>query len=255
MPMEVTAERMHAALLAAFEGLFASLDGARFQDRGSHVRIRFPAMPHPMFNGVWPVSDGDAAAVLAEAVAEIESDAVPCGVLMRNGFPACEATATGLGFTEREALPGMMAVPADFHPPEPPDLRIMRADPSTREVVLDVTSRGFEVPPRFFAPLLTDRALARMATWLAIAGDEPVTTALGYVAGGGVGIFDVATPPEHRRKGYGTAVTAHAVQAGFADGAAFAFLQSSAIGESVYRALGFTQVETYVLLTRPRGET
>jgi predicted acetyltransferase len=65
--------------------------------------------------------------------------------------------------------------------------------------------------------------------------------------GAAVGIFNVATPKSHRGNGYGTAVTSRAVVEGFSAGAAFAYLQSSAIGESVYRRLGFEQVSTYTI--------
>ena len=45
-----------------------------------------------------------------------------------------------------------------------------------------------------------------------------------------VGIFNVATPSGHRRRGYGGAITAHAVHAAFADGADLAWLQTTEIG-------------------------
>lgn len=51
--------------------------------------------------------------------------------------------------------------------------------------------------------------------------------------------------------GYGPALTAQAARDGFAAGAELAWLQSSAMGHSVYRRLGFRDVETYLLLTRP----
>jgi predicted GNAT family acetyltransferase len=79
-----------------------------------------------------------------------------------------------------------------------------------------------------------------------------VSTAVGYSIDGTVGIFNVATPPEFRRRGYGAAITAHAARDGLNHGADLAWLQSSSMGESVYLRLGFREVETYLLHTRPR---
>src|SRR6266550_3810927 len=73
--------------------------------------------------------------------------------------------------------------------------------------------------------------------------DKPTTSELEVIS--------VATPSEHRGRGYGAAITWHAVREGFATGAELAYLQASAIGESVYRRLGFREVVTYLLLTRP----
>jgi predicted GNAT family acetyltransferase len=61
----------------------------------------------------------------------------------------------------------------------------------------------------------------------------------------------VATPEEHRGKGYGAAITTEAVRAGFDAGADLAGLQSSPMGESVYRRIGFRKVETYTLFAPP----
>jgi hypothetical protein len=62
--------------------------------------------------------------------------------------------------------------------------------------------------------------------------------------GGCTGVFSVATPPAHRRRGYGAALTARAVTDGLAAGAAWAWLQSSPPGYGIYARLGFRTVET-----------
>jgi predicted GNAT family acetyltransferase len=77
-----------------------------------------------------------------------------------------------------------------------------------------------------------------------------VSTAIGWHGGDALGVFCVATPARFRGRGYAGLATSAAVAAGFEDGATFAFLQSSALGEPVYRRLGFRQVSTYRFLTR-----
>ena len=66
-----------------------------------------------------------------------------------------------------------------------------------------------------------------------------------------VGIYSVATPAAHRGRGYGGALTAWATAHSFAAGATFAYLQSSEIGVSVYRRIGFRQVDMFAVYTRP----
>src|SRR5262249_54205396 len=78
-----------------------------------------------------------------------------------------------------------------------------------------------------------------------------VATALGVTLGGATGVFNVATLPEYRGRGYGAALTSRVVCDGFGAGASFAFLQAREIGQGVYRRLGFRDIEEYVLLTRP----
>ncbi len=53
-----------------------------------------------------------------------------------------------------------------------------------------------------------------------------------------------------RGRGFGAAATSAAVTAGFDAGAGSAFLQASAIGEGIYRRLGFEEVARYVFLGR-----
>ena len=74
---------------------------------------------------------------------------------------------------------------------------------------------------------------------------EVVTTGLGATRGSSVGIFNIATPPEHRGRGFGAAITARAVSDGFADGARWSYLQSSLAGYDIYTRLGFATVERW----------
>ncbi len=101
------------------------------------------------------------------------------------------------------------------------------------------------------------RALARSFTapvtagligyelYLGYADDEPVATS-GLVLNNGVaGVYMVSTVPDQRRHGYGEQVTRQAMLRGREAGALFASLQSSAMGFSVYRRMGFRQVGAY----------
>ena len=74
-----------------------------------------------------------------------------------------------------------------------------------------------------------------------------VSTALGVTTERATGIFNVATLPEHRRRGHGAALTA---RDGFADGAGLAHLHASPLGSPVYGRLGFRHVEDYVVQAR-----
>jgi ribosomal protein S18 acetylase RimI-like enzyme len=72
-----------------------------------------------------------------------------------------------------------------------------------------------------------------------------VATGLGFTVDDHVGIFNVATSPEVRRRGYGAALTARATEDGLAAGAGWAWLQSSPSGYRVYERLGFRPVERW----------
>jgi predicted GNAT family acetyltransferase len=72
-----------------------------------------------------------------------------------------------------------------------------------------------------------------------------VTTGMGLTIGSYVGVFNIATPPARRRRGYGAAVTVRAVADGVAAGARWAWLQSSGAGYPVYDRLGFRTTEDW----------
>ena len=59
---------------------------------------------------------------------------------------------------------------------------------------------------------------------------------------GTVGVYNVATVEDARRRGYGAAVTRRAIADGVTRGATVAILQSSDMGRPVYAAMGFREV-------------
>jgi hypothetical protein len=104
-----------------------------------------------------------------------------------------------------------------------------------------VIAAGFETGEEPFRQMVTPGTLRLpgVRCYLGDVGGHPVTTGIGVTLGAFVGIFNVATPPAQRRRGYGAAVTARAVTDGLAAGAAWSWLQSSPSGYQVYEHLGF----------------
>ena len=70
-------------------------------------------------------------------------------------------------------------------------------------------------------------------------GGQSVATGIAFDRDGDCGIYDVGTLPHARRRGLGTAVTALLAHDAPARGCRTASLQSTAIAERVYGAIGF----------------
>jgi N-acetylglutamate synthase len=254
-------ERLHHGLRTAFERVSGLVDGAQWREHGGCSSLSYPAVPVTLFNGVWPVgvdeaADAGAAADVATAVRAVEDRGGPCGVFTIGGrHPALTEAARTLGLTTEERIPGMVATTSSFRPAPDGGLRFALVDDDASiETAWRVTCAGFEAPDELFRPFFQRRLLdPGVRLWLAYEGAVAVSTALGFALDGSTGVFNVATPPPYRRKGFGAAVTSHAVRDGFERGSSFAFLQSSSIGHRVYRALGFDDAATYLVLSRPGG--
>jgi predicted GNAT family acetyltransferase len=194
---------------------------------------------------------------LAASVAEVEARSVPCWIQLRAGrMPAVEREAHRLGFTEEDRIPGMVATPHELRVPEARGIEIVRVeDVAGLVTAADLAAAGFGMPSEMTAHIYTSRLLElpSMQVYLAFVSDIPVSTAIGFGTGSSVGIFNVATPPEHRGNGFGGAISAETASVGFGAGGDLAWLQASDLGRSVYRKLGFRQVETYLVLGRPQA--
>ncbi|MEP6758725.1 MAG: GNAT family N-acetyltransferase [Actinomycetota bacterium] len=253
-------DQQHAALMEAFDVFLVLLPDATVRIGDGYRVVTVPSFPIPLVNAVISEGTNEEATIrdLAAAIAEVEAAGMPPVVTGRDGVDAhVLEEARRLGLMGEERIPGMSVSRDAFRPSEAPNVELRRvgADPELLDVAMDVTARGFGAPRALFEPLFASGMQAEgLDLWLAFVSDVAVSTATGLVRGDHVGIFDVATPPEHRRKGYGANVTSAAVAAGFGAGATTAYLQSSEMGFPVYEALGFRTVATYVVQTWPSAE-
>ena len=252
------ADRVHAALKASHMALFGQIEGARLDQREGYLLLVCPPLPMAELNGVWADDPGDeqsAVSQLGEAIAEVEALGLPCSVQVRAGLmPALEAEAKRLGFDSEQSVPAMVAMADNLRDSVGTELQIARIDGAeSLEEARALAAAGFEAPADLFAPFFTPRvaAMPGLSIYVARAEDKPVSTATSLVQGDAVGIFNVATPPQYRRSGYASALTIRAATDGLESGATFAWLQSTPAAASVYRRIGFRQVDTHTLLSRP----
>jgi GNAT superfamily N-acetyltransferase len=251
------ADRLDHGLTRSFAELVGRIEDAWLDDRAGHRVVVCPRIPFPGLNGVW--IDGPDESIKADeldqAISEVEGLDLPCWIELRPALtPASAELARRLGFTHEESIPGMVVQRAELTIVPGPELEVTRVDdPTGLAVAGTIAAAGFEVRPEHLAAFYTPRVAATtgVSIYVAHAQGRPVSTVTTWAGDDGIGVFNVATPPENRGQGYGRAITAHAIREGFNAGADLAWLQASPLGESVYRAIGFRQVETYLILGRP----
>ena len=251
------ADELHDGLKASFAAFFDRIEDARLDERAGYRVVVCPRLPVPGLHGIWLDGPDEMADLdgLEAAVAEVERLGRACWVEVRPGRTReMEAAVRRLGFIEEGAIPGMVVRREELALVPGPALEFAQVrDAAGLAVAATVAAAGFEAPRDAISALFTPAVgtAPGVTVYVAYAQGAPVSTATAWLGDGGVGIYSVATPPEHRGRGYGRAITARAVQDGFDSGAEFAWLQSSALGESVYRSMGFRIVATYPLLGRP----
>jgi ribosomal protein S18 acetylase RimI-like enzyme len=81
---------------------------------------------------------------------------------------------------------------------------------------------------------------------------QAVATAVVFFTGEVAGIFDIATRPEHRCRGFGSAMFAAALHTAAEGGARLAVLQASPDGLNIYQRAGFNPVGTFEVWNLPR---
>jgi predicted GNAT family acetyltransferase len=80
---------------------------------------------------------------------------------------------------------------------------------------------------------------------------KPVATSKLFCAGGVAGIYHIATLPDKRGRGYGTAMTLAAAHAGHKEGHHVGVLFATPAGYGVYRRLGFKEYCRLDVYTSP----
>lgn len=246
--MDVSGDTAAKALGTTWVHLFgANPDGWLRRENG--VVAAVSGIPLPTMNGVWSEQVDPDRRVVSELLDQIGSSGLPHCLQLRPGAPEdLTALAADRGMINDHQIPMMIVENSNLDVvPKAAKLVIRELTPDEAVLHAETAARGFEAPKEFFVRLMTPAALALpgVRTYIGEADGEPVTTGVGVTLGPFVGIFNIATLPERRGRGFGAAVTARAASDGFAAGAQWSYLQSSAAGYSVYSRLGYATIERW----------
>jgi GNAT superfamily N-acetyltransferase len=247
----IDADELAAAMADAMELMSRTVDFGWVRRRGGVVAA-VSGFPVAELNGAFTLTRDPDPAALAELLDEVEAARLPYSVQLRPGVDESGLAARFL--LRRDAVP-LMALGAGGarRAAGPAGLRIRRLEPGEAVLHVRAMARGFEMPEEPWSLLITPALLAVPGArfYLGEVDGAAVATAAGLSVGGCLEIFNVATAPEHRSRGYGTAVTARVLADGFARGDRVAFLQSSPEGRGVYAAMGFSVVEHWAVWASP----
>jgi ribosomal protein S18 acetylase RimI-like enzyme len=142
-------------------------------------------------------------------------------------------------------LPGMVA--ERIAPPlKPlPALDVHRvAGAADSAAFCGIGSTCFHVPMAWLSEVFDGAGVwERYAAYVGYVNGEPVATAATVLGGGAVGVYNVATLPDYRRRGYGEAVMRHALEEARREhGIERTTLQSTPDGYGIYERMGYRTV-------------
>lgn len=198
----------------------------------------------------------DPPAAIREAIDHFRGLRQPFILRIRDGLdPDAERAAGAAGLRYTDTLPGMVLQPVPPVPPAPPALEIRRVTtPDGLAAYAEVAARAFEQDAATTRRLLPMRLLEhpRWRSYLGYVDGRPAACSSLLVTDGVAGIYFVGTLPEYRRRGYGEALTWHAVREGAAAGSTLAVLQASELGQPVYARMGFRVTVGYKTFVLPQ---
>ncbi len=241
-------ELVVAAFVETWRHLLAVMPGAwAVAEPGALAGVTGVALP--TLNGVWAHGTDVSPDVIGDLLDRVAATGLPHCLQVR---PAASDLLAGLvaarGMTPAGNVPLMaLAGPARLTAAPPAGLTFRELVPDEAHVHAEMTAAGFELPLEPFRQLVTPAMLSAPGArcYLGEVDGRAVTTGLSHTSGAYAAIFNIATLPAYRLRGYGAAVTARAVADGIAAGAEWSWLQASEAGYPVYRRLGFRTVEDW----------
>ncbi len=207
-------------------------------------------LPTPSMNGVYVFRPDVDVDKVAELLTEVSQAKVPFCLHARAALrSALAGVADAVGLSPDADVPMMVlddpTALAEATQIEGLDLRVLTdQEQSTHERLF---AAGFGMPTEMahiFMQFLG--AAPGLRAFVGHVAGTGVTTAVTLPSGAdSVGVYNVATPPDQRRLGYGAAVTAYATLDALDRGASWAWLRTTPEGHSVYERLGFRVVEQW----------
>jgi GNAT superfamily N-acetyltransferase len=234
--------------------LFATVPwpGAQVHDAEDSVWF-LTGLPDPMVNSILraELPPDHREEHIASLLAPFQTRQVPMVwyVWPSPSSPSIEQALQAHGLQSGHRMPAMAAdlatLPAAAPPPRGVTIEQI-TDPRAMAPFVDAFVAGFELPelthPYFlqlFSSTLGLAADAPMRHYLARLNGVPVATTTLFPAAGVAGIYCVATIPDARGRGIGSAVTLKALHDARAEGHRVGVLQASPMGHPIYEAMGF----------------
>ena len=245
--------RLADAVLANWEALerhVVAIHGGRLDDTPS--LFRFASGLHTGFlNGILRADDAaeDLPALIADSRRRFAAAGTPWRWMVGvTSAPGLADRLAALGLERRWEMPGMaIDLEAVVEPATvaagvrevltPADLEGWLSVRRRNLALDDATADAWRIA-HGGAGLAGTQALRHFTAW---SEGQPVANATLYIGAGVGGIYHVDTLPEARGRGFGTAVTLATLNASRDAGARYAVLSASALGEPIYRRLGFSR--------------
>lgn len=244
----------HENLVAAFTAIVAGITGA-LVTHGGGISVLASGLPVSLFNRVL-VTDVDAApGAVAAAVGVMRDRGAPWTVTVRDGVDAGIGMALaelGLVPDEDPSAPGMAMHPIAVAGSGPAgrasahDIRDVRGGAGFADH-LAVLVGGFGMPAELVARVMNPE-LAKaddVRLYVGYLDGRAVSCGAGIRTGRTIGVYNIATVPQARRRGFGAEMTDRVAADGLAAGCDTAILQASAMGQPIYERLGYRTVVRY----------
>src|SRR4051794_21331105 len=244
------ADRTAGALVDTWQALM-DVHPTAWIEQSDGITACVTGIPTPGLNGVFCSSLDPDPGQLRRLLAAVRARGVPHLLELRPGTSeAALAVPVENDMVRADDMPLMRlddAAAFDRAGVSGTELAIRQLEPDDAALHAVTAASGFGEDPDHFVRLMPPEVLVMdgMRAYVGEVDGDVVTTAIGVTLGDHVGVFNVATPSHHRRRGYGAAVTARVVADGSAAGASWAWLQSSPSGHAVYERLGFRTLERW----------
>ena len=254
--MKTDSDRAAASIETCFRSFVSGMADDIWRREEAGVLAFISGLAIPLLNSVSVYDPGADLGHVHDMLTTVLESGFPCLLQGRAALQGeLAALAAQFGLVPGEALPLMILDDvqawAASQPPARPRVRELTLE--ERHLHAELLAAGFAAPLGLMVQMVElfhSGPNSRM--YVAEVAGVPVSTSVSVLTEpDSVGIFDVATPPEHRRHGYGAAATAHAIRTGLASGATWAWLQSSPAAYSMYERMGFRTVEKWPAWTQP----
>ncbi|MCC7451303.1 MAG: GNAT family N-acetyltransferase [Anaerolineae bacterium] len=249
----------HIENFAAFWSTYGCAPGSELTDTPA-ITSFITGIPFPLFNGVLraKLTPETVDPAITSVVERFKARRVPAFWWL-SPITAPANLADSLAkhhFVFAGNTPGMAAdlQSMSWDRPLPSGLSIMLVEDSELlKTYLLTLARGAEVPESIYEMLLKAEAgavappNAELLRYIGFLNGAPVATAAMVLCAGVAGIYAVATLPEARGRGIGSALTLYPLRQAYERGYRIATLQASQMGFPIYHKIGFKTVFNFAL--------